>query len=143
TELNILDGVRIGYDEKYYNKTSEIEEMIGEVITITPQTEMKYTPIQLGKHIDKQAKADGMSQYLTSKVYYDQVVDVNSPLYDAADPYIADFTAYTATLQTTYQLFNSELTGIVTGGGTDQEKYESLIDYTYADRWPEAPEIPE
>lgn len=144
-DLNILDGVRHGYDEKYYNKTGETESSVGGVIHITPTTEQKGTPTQLANKLRNKVKNDGYQRYNNAKVYYDAVNDSNSPVYDAADAYITEFETWRGLMQTQFTTFKSEVQAILAGPETDAEKYDLIIAWyaTYSADWPEAPEVPE
>lgn len=138
-KLNIVEGVRLGFEKKYYNKTGETEEVIDGKLTIVPALTPRMTPVEYAKKLKAEVTQMIRQQYLDHKKYYNEVSDSNSPLYDSGDPYILEFEAWRVTLKTTFELFKSEVSGILQGSGSAQEKYEALIEWTYQDRLPKAP----
>ncbi len=131
-------------DRRYYDVAGETESEAVDadgipVVTVTPTTSKKYTVTQLAKQIGVIIEDTMRALYKAHKVYYDELTDAESPIFDLAHSYVAEFETYRGDLKAAYNQIKTDVNDIRNSGETDDVKYQQIIDYDWRVQLPAEP----
>ena len=101
------------------------------VVTATPTLERVFSVTGLAKEIGGVIEKTMRALYKANKVYYDELTDEQSPIYDLSNPYVLLFETYRGDLKTAYQQMKSDVNDIRNSGLTDDEKYSAILAYDW------------
>lgn len=130
-------------DNRFYrvsglNESEEVVDGIA-VVTVTPTVERRFTVTQLAKQIGDLVEKAIRNLYRLHKVYYDELIDPDSPVYDLSNDFVAAFEGYRAELKTAYQAIKADILDIRDSGETNDVKYSQILAYNWFSKLPTEP----
>lgn len=144
-KLGIKSVLRVDedVDQAFYAITGETEseEIVDgiAVVTVTPTIQRKFTVTELAKEIGKVIKRTMRGLYKTYKIYYDELTDDQSPIYDLSDSYVIEFETYRTALKAAFNTIKTDINDIRNSGDSDAVKYQNIIDYDWRAKLPDQP----
>ena len=136
--LGIDEIIRKPHDRKNFIKTGESETVDENgTIIVRPTVVPRRPPAEFAAEIRAKIEAEGLDMIRAARVRYDELQDPDGLIYNPTAAYIQDFEDFRDAVKTAFKTFNDEIKAIVQGRESDPEKYEKLVAYTWADRWPQ------
>ena len=133
--LKIKRIVRVGYNSQIHKKIGETEVVGDDIVTITPVTEFKITPVQAAEVLRRIVKNTGWLMYKMAKDYRDRYIEADSPLYEMSFS-LVEFNKFMLALKNAYKNIDSDIRAVLKSDGTDEVKIIEIQGYDWSNKYP-------